>query len=99
MKVRISAPAKKQSRAISQWWRKNRPAAPKLFAEEMAQARRLLARNPELGTPYVQREGVFVRRVLLRRTQHHVYYEIDHTEGVVMILAVWGTPKGEGPEL
>lgn len=99
MKVRISAPAKVQSRAISAWWRKNRQAAPKLFAQEMAEARRLLSRNPELGAPYVERDGVLVRRILLRNTRHHVYYEIDRPNGVVMILAAWGTPKGGEPPL
>jgi hypothetical protein len=65
----------------------------------MAEARRLLSRTPELGTPYVERDGVLVRRVLLRKTRHHVYYEIDRINGVVMILAVWGTPKGGEPPL
>jgi plasmid stabilization system protein ParE len=99
VKVRISAPAKSQARVISRWWRTNRPAAPKLFAQAMAAARKLLARNPELGTPFVERDGVLVRRVLLRKTRHHVYYEIDRSRGVVMILAVWGTPKGGAPPL
>lgn len=65
----------------------------------MAEARRLLASTPELGTPYVERRGVLVRRVLLRRSENHLYYEIDRTAGIVMILAVWGAPKGHGPKL
>lgn len=52
-----------------------------------------------MGSPYVEREGVVVRRVLLRKTRNHVYYEIDRANGVVMIIAVWGAPKGEGPKL
>jgi hypothetical protein len=99
VKVRISAPAKVQSRAISAWWRKNRQASPELFAREMAEARRLLSRTPELGAPYLERDGVLVRRILLRNTRHHVYYEIDRANGVVMILAVWGTPKINEPSL
>jgi plasmid stabilization system protein ParE len=65
----------------------------------MADARRLLASTPEMGSPCVEREGVVVRRVLLRKTRNHVYYEIDRANGVVMIIAVWGAPKGEGPKL
>ena len=99
MKVRISDPAMQQARAIDRWWRANRPAAPTLFAHEMAEARRMLAKTPELGSPYVERLGVVVRRVLLRKSQNHVYYEIDRVNGVVMILAVWGAPKGRGPKL
>jgi plasmid stabilization system protein ParE len=81
------------------WWRENRPAAKELFARELDDARRLLAATPELGSPYVERGNVVVRRLLLRKTQSHVYYEIDRSAGVVMILAVWGAPKGEGPAL
>lgn len=99
MKVRIAGPAREQARAIDRWWRANRPAAPKLFAQEVAEARRLLSSTPDMGSPYVDRQGVLVRRVLLRKTRNHVYYEIDHANGVVMIIAVWGAPKGEGPTL
>jgi plasmid stabilization system protein ParE len=99
VKVRIAGPAKEQARSIDRWWRANRPAAPLLFAHEMAEARRLLASTPEMGSPYVEREGVVVRRVLLRKTRNHVYYEIDRANGVGMIIAVWGAPKGEGPKL
>ncbi len=54
---------------------------------------------PEIGTPYVERHGVIVRRVLLPTTKNHLYYEIDRANDVVMILAVWGAPKGRGPTL
>jgi plasmid stabilization system protein ParE len=99
MKVRIAAPAREQARAIDRWWRANRVGAPTLFAREMAEARRLLASTPELGSPYVERRGLLIRRVLLRKTQNHAYYEIDRADGIVMIIAVWGAPKGEGPKL
>jgi plasmid stabilization system protein ParE len=99
VKVRISDPAKRQAREIDRWWRANRQAAPTLFAEELAEARRLLTKTPDLGSPYVERRGVLVRRVLLRKSQNHVYYEIDRVNGIVIILAVWGAPKGRGPTL
>ncbi len=99
MKTRLTAPACRQADRIDRWWRENRAAAADLFAREIAEARRLLAESPEIGTPYQKRHGVTVRRVLLPKTQNHVYYEIDRTENVVMILAVWGAPKGRGPKL
>jgi hypothetical protein len=55
--------------------------------------------TPEMGPPYVERQGVVVRRVLLPKTRNHIYYEIDRENGVVMILAVWGAPKGRAPKL
>ncbi len=70
-----------------------------LFARELAEAQRLLAETPEMGAPYQKRRGIVVRRVLLPKTQNHVYYEVDRVRDVVMILAVWGVPKGRGPRL
>jgi len=40
-----------------------------------------------------------VRRVVLPKTRHHVYYEVDRKNDLVMILAVWGAPRGRGPTL
>jgi hypothetical protein len=54
---------------------------------------------PEIGTPYLERQSTVVRRVLLSKTKNHLYYTLDRTEGVVMILAVWGAPRGQGPKL
>ena len=99
MKVRIAAPAVEQARAIDRWWRANRPAASRLFADELAAAYRALTHTPELGVPYVERQGLIVRRLLLRKTHNHVYYEVDTTTDTVMVLAIWGAPKGEGPKL
>lgn len=99
MKTRLTAPARRQASQLDQWWREHRPDARDLFARELASARQLVADMPEIGTPYVERHGVVVRRVLLPKTKNHVYYEIDRESDVVMILAVWGAPKGRGPKL
>lgn len=40
-----------------------------------------------------------VRRVLMPKTENHVYYEIDRDKGIAIILAVWGAPKEHGPKL
>ena len=99
MKTRLTAPARQQADRIDRWWRENRPAARDLFARELAEARALLAATPEADSPYAERQGVLVRRVLLPRSQQHVYYEVDRENDLVMILAVWGAPRGRGPRL
>ena len=48
---------------------------------------------------YTVLEGLPVRRVRLPKTRTHVYYSIDDDHGVVLVLAVWGAPKGRGPFL
>jgi len=40
-----------------------------------------------------------VRRMLLPKTDNHVYYEIDREKGVVMIFMLWGGRKARGPKL
>ena len=99
MKVRLAGPARRQADRIDRWWRKNRPDVANLFAREFDTARRLIVASPDLGAPYVKRHGVLVRRMILPKTKNHVYYEIRKDEDIVMILAVWGAPRGRGPKL
>jgi hypothetical protein len=99
VKTRLVGPAGQQADRIDRWWRENRPAARDLFAREMAEARALLSATPDVDVPFTERQGVIVRRLLLPRTQNHLYYEVDENDGMVMILAVWGAPRGGGPRL
>jgi hypothetical protein len=48
LKVEFADPAREQVRAASAWWRKNRPAAPTLFDDELADAVSLLESGPLL---------------------------------------------------
>lgn len=84
-------------RRIDTWWAENRPAAPALFAEELAELFALLAIYPELGRPHPHRRIASLRRALLRATQHHVYYAFDGRW--VIVLSVWSTVRGRGPRL
>jgi hypothetical protein len=99
VKTRLVGPARQQAERIDRWWRENRSAARDLFAREMAEARAVLSATPDVGAPFTERRGVLVRRLLLPRTQNHLYYEVDEKNGLVMILAVWGAPRGTGPRL
>jgi plasmid stabilization system protein ParE len=99
VKTRLAGPARQQATNFHRWWRKNRPASPDLFARELEAARKFIANTPELGTVYVERHGTVVRRVLMPKTENHVYYEIDREKGIAIILAIWGAPKERGPKL
>lgn len=99
VKTRLTGPARRQADRIDRRWRENRAAARDPFARELAEARALLEETPELGTPYTERQGVLVRRILLPGTHQHVYHEVDRERGAVMILAVWGAPRGRAPKL
>ena len=81
-----------QIRAIDEWWRANRPAAPELFTEE------LLEQAPRIGKAYRRHPAVRgLHRVLLRATRYHVYYVIR--PDAVAVLAVWHSQRDQSPEL
>jgi plasmid stabilization system protein ParE len=99
MKLVFAPRAEEQADACDSWWRENRPRSRDLFARELAGARSLLLRAPEVGALHGVIDGQPVRRILLEKTRTHVYYAVDAAAGVVTILAVWGAPKGDGPRL
>ena len=99
MTVRLFIPpeVEEQIRAIDTWSRENRPAAPSLFAEELAAGFELLKSTPEVGRRYRHPTVKRVRRLLLRSSRYHVYYTSG--EGVLIILSVWNAIRGAGPDL
>jgi plasmid stabilization system protein ParE len=99
VKARFAGPARRQAQGIDRWWRANRPSAPDLFARELAEAKARIETTPDAGTLFTDRHGVPIRRVLLPRTSHYVYYEVDREADVATIVAVWGTPRGRPPVL
>jgi plasmid stabilization system protein ParE len=99
MNVRFTPEAQTQADDIDAWWRRHRKDARDLFARELADAKVLLEANPNLGLVYAVLDGEPIRKVLLPRTRHHVYYSCNLEENTIVIHAVWGAPRGRGPDL
>ena len=76
---------------------KNRPAAPDLFDEEMAISVEQIRTMPTSGTIYPASFGATVHRLLMPKTQNHIYYTVRDKE--IVVLSVWGAPRGRGPTL
>lgn len=95
--VETTPVADAQIETINNWWTANRPAAPALFAQELATCFDLLSVQPGLGRSYRRAATNNVRRLLLRTSRYHVYY-ISEPERV-LILAVWHARRGVGPDL
>jgi plasmid stabilization system protein ParE len=95
--VVVAAPAEQQLRVIDEWWRRNRLAAPDLFAEEFASGVETLTTHPGVGAPARRRRFKGLRRLLLRATRYHVYYVA--TDRTVTVLAVWSAVRGSGPPI
>ena len=78
------------------WWLANRDH-PEVFAEELEQALKIVARLPGTGTVYADSPVPGVRRVYLRRVALHLYYTFD--DDIVIIRALWGARRERGPQL
>ena len=91
--------AAQQIRNESYWWRRNLTKAPNLFREELRRTFALVAEFPEAGIVAEDVELAGVRRLVLVRTQHYVYYRVDRTAKRIEILAVWSTRRGELPPI
>ena len=95
--VRTTLEADAQIRAIDDWWRTNRPAAPDLFLAELAAAFDTIGHAPNIGRLYRRSPVPNARRILLKDTRYHVYYVPLADE--VRALAVWHVRRGAGPPL
>jgi plasmid stabilization system protein ParE len=91
--------AEEQLREFVEWWSANRPAAPTLVLEEFERCVTLLESSPDLGPRFHRSSVPGVRRIVMRRTKHLVYYLHDAENEVVYIIAIWGAPKGGSPVL
>lgn len=81
MRIEISVGAERHLRAIDDWWHANRPSAPELFLQELAAALDALVSMPLAGQLVRIRGAAGVRRVLLRSTRQHIYYEVRKDSG------------------
>lgn len=81
--------------AVGAWWRVNRTSAPDMFEVELKRVLQAVALLPDLGAPARDTRLDGVRRVLLPRTRHYLYYR--HTANSIQVLAVWHTSRGQAP--
>jgi plasmid stabilization system protein ParE len=97
VKVRVSHRAQREADRHDAWWRANRTGSPDLFIRELLQILEVLGSNPDVGVVYdAKRFSGPVRRVLMKKTERHVYYGRLGDE--VIVLAVWGGRRGHGPK-
>ena len=99
MKFIISKRARRHIEKIQAWWVENRTSAPALFLDELAGAERRLRTKPTLGLVYTAHMSGVVRKVLLTRTNPHLYYRYVPERDELTVLAVWGAPRERGPRL
>jgi plasmid stabilization system protein ParE len=98
MRLRLARRALADAKRKKTWWQRNRPDAADLFEQELDATLERIAVSPVIGRRVEQRDGnVWVRRWLMPKTRNHVYYAIEGTE--IVVLTIWGAPRGRGPKL
>ena len=98
-KIDLSPRALLQLKAAEEWWQENRSMAPDLFLNEVDNALLRLAEHPCIGSPYPRPLHPNIRRVILKRTGYHIYYEYDESSDRIWIMDVWSAFRGEDPPL
>jgi plasmid stabilization system protein ParE len=99
VRIRYTKRAELCVQRLDAWWRAHRFDAPDLFFAEVENTLQLLLNKPDLGVVYKTRRGTAVRRMLLPRTQYHLYYEHDQQDDQLMIITIWGGKRRRGPKL
>jgi plasmid stabilization system protein ParE len=69
------------------------------FAEELEAAFNLIEELPEAGQAVPHPRIYNLRRILLGRVGHYLYYTVSTDDAVVEILALWHTSRGSSPSL
>jgi len=82
-----------------EWWVANRAASPALVLAEFERCTSLLASSPDVGVRFHRTQVPGVRRLVMTKTKHVVYYVHDETNAIVYVIAVWGGPKAGTPLL
>ena len=99
MKIFFTPRARRRVAQVDQWWRENRPGLPVLFEHELETATKRILDQPELGQLYDKIGDRVVRRLLLVKTEQHVYYFVDHATDKRIVITIWGARRGRGPKL
>jgi plasmid stabilization system protein ParE len=99
MRVRVVPTARAQIAACNRWWRANRTQNPTLFRQELTEATTRLEASPSVGPRYEEAELPGVRRLLLPRTQYHLYDVVQESARTILVLAIRHAARDSGPGL
>lgn len=93
----IKARAKREIERLAEWWSINRTAAPGAVRLDVEGVLFVVTQHPGLGNMVENGRRIQVRRYLMSRTQHWLYFRVKNN--VVEVLSVWSTIRGKDPKL
>jgi plasmid stabilization system protein ParE len=99
LEVLVAGRARVAIQRVGSWWKANRAAAPRLFEQELSGAFELIASTPLAGEEWPSKRIPGVRRWLLPKSLHYVYYTVDEEHAVVRVRMLWYAGRGRAPKL
>jgi plasmid stabilization system protein ParE len=99
VKLRIGKRAQRQAERIDEWWAEHRPEAPALFSDELQLVFEVICERADAGIAWPTTRRPKLRRILMPRTENHVYFQVDDDGETVYVLSIWGGPRGTTPKL
>ena len=99
MKLQVGKRAQRQADKIEEWWAENRPAVATLFTDELEGTFETICERPRAGIAWPTPRRPTLRRILMPKTQNHVYFRVDESKQIIHVVGVWGAPRGGGPKL
>lgn len=93
----IKARARREIERAAAWWAENRPAAPGAVRLDLESVLFVLVRHPGVGQKVDTGHPVQVRRYLMSKTQHWLYFRVR--ADILEVLSVWAASREHGPKL
>jgi plasmid stabilization system protein ParE len=91
----IKARAQREISRLAEWWAANRTAAPGAVRLDLESVLFVLTHHPGLGQEVETGRPVPIRRYLMSRTQHWLYFRVRGS--LLEVLSVWATSRETGP--
>lgn len=98
MKAFVSKRASRAAERIDERWRQNADD-PGSFAREFLEAIELLETSRGPGSPFPTEKHPSLKRLLLRKSRCHIYFEIDDSKQMIQILHVWDGRRERAPKI
>ncbi len=98
MNVLISKRAQRAAERIAARWRKHADD-PSVFPREFLEAIDVLGSVTTPGSPFPTPKRPHLKRLVLKKSHCHVYFEVDESQRSIRVLTVWDGRRGRPPKL
>jgi len=98
VKAFISKRAAQAAERIAARWRRH-ARDPDVFSRELLEAIDLLETTRSPGSPFPTARRPHLKRLLLRKSRCHIYFELDEPRQMIRILHIWDGRRARPPKL